>query len=267
VPGEKLRITRNARPWEFLATVGRKASLLGNESGVVEAWVYPLKILRDLRLTIHTAGRRIPAETLVRTVNAHPESVTLVYAGDTFSISETFFAPVNEPGAVIEMQVETEQPLEIEASFIRDFQLEWPASMGGTYIAWSDPLRAFVFGEDRQKFAAIAGSPTAPTPQLEYETNYSGTHRSKMRLGVTPKGRDTKLIAIAGSINGRAEAEASYKQLTANYQALLRESAQFYSDYLAKTVSVELPDADLQRAYDWSRISLIQGLVSNPTMG
>jgi len=264
---KSLEITRPARPWEFLASVGKKASLLGNESGGAEAWVYPLKILRDLRLTIHTEGREIPGESLVRTVVVHPESTTLVYAGDTFSIRETFFAPVDQPGAVIELQVETEQPLEIEANFIRDFQLEWPASMGGTYVGWSDPLRAFVFGEDRQKFSALAGSPTAANSQLEYETNYSGTRRSSMRLGVTNKGRDSKLIVIAGSINGRAESEATYKQLTANYQRLLQESAQFYRDYLAKTVSVELPDADLQRAYDWSRVSLIQGLVSNPTMG
>src|SRR5262245_53446484 len=243
---KSLAITRSARPWEFLASVGKKASLLGNESGIVEAWVYPLKILRDLRLTVHTGGREIPAESLVRTVIARPESTTLAFASDTFSIRETFFAPVDQPGAIIELQVETEQPLEIEASFIRDFQLEWPASMGGTYVGWSDPLRAFVFGEDRQKFAALAGSPTAAEPQLEYETNYGGTSRSSMRLGVTQKGRDTKLIAIAGSINGRAEAEAAYQQLTANYASLRRESAQFYSDYLARTVSVQLPDANLQ---------------------
>jgi glycogen debranching enzyme len=264
---DQLEIARPARPWEFLAAVGKKASLLGNESGVVEAWVYPLKILRDLRLTIHTEGREIPAESLVRTVIARPESTTLVYAGDTFFMRETFFAPIDQRGAIIEIQVETEQPLEIEASFIRDFQLEWPASMGGTYVGWSDPLRAFVFGEDRQRFAALAGSPTAANPQLEYETNYSGTHRSGMRLGVTNRGRDTKLMVIAGSINGRAEAESTYKQLAADYQALLGESARFYRGYLAKTVSVELPDQELQRAYDWSRISLIQGLVSNPTMG
>src|ERR1700675_3568920 len=118
---KKLEISRPARPWEFLAAVGKRAGLFGNESGKVEAWVYPLKILRDLKLTVLTEGREIPAETLVRTVIAHPESTTLVYAGDTFSIRETFFVPVDQPGAVIEIQVETEQPLELEASFIRDF--------------------------------------------------------------------------------------------------------------------------------------------------
>ena len=264
---KKLEIIRPARPWEFLAAVGRQAGLLGNEAGTVEAWVYPLKILRDLRLTILTEGREIPAETLVRTVIAHPESTTLLYAGDTFSIRETFFVPVNQAGAVIEIQVETEQPLEIKASFIRDFQLEWPAAMGGTYLSWNESLHAFVFGEDRQQFAALAGSPSATGAEVEYQTNYGGTHTSSMKLGITAKGRDTKILVISGSVKGRAEAEKTYHLLTSDYQRLWQESETFYEEYLRRTTSVDLPDAELQKAYDWSRISLIQGLVSNPTMG
>jgi len=265
---KKLEISRTARPWEFLAAVGKRAGLLGNESGKVEAWVYPLKILRDLRLTVLTEGREIPAETLVRTVIAHPESTTLVYAGDTFSIRETFFVPVDQPGAVIEIQAETEQPLELQASFVRDFQLEWPASMGGTYVGWSNELLGFVFGEDHQKFAALAGSPTATEPRLEYETNYGGTHTTSMKLGITAaKTSDTKIIVISGSLNGRAEAEKTYRLLTSDYQRLWKESVEFYQQYLQRTTSLELPDEQLQSAYDWSRVSLIQGLVSNPTMG
>jgi glycogen debranching enzyme len=264
---KKLEISRPARPWEFLAAVGKKAGLLGNESGRVEAWVYPLKILRDLRLTILTEGREIPAETLVRTVIARPESTTLVYSGDTFSVRETFLVPVDQPGAVIEIQVETEQPLEVQASFIRDFQLEWPAGVGGTYVNWNDSLRGFLFGEESQRFSASVGSPSATAPQVEYETNYGGTHTSSMKLGVTTKGRDTKIIVISGSVNGRADAEKTYKLLTTDYQRLWRESAEFYEQYLQRTTSVELPDAQIQSAYDWSRVSLIQGMVSNPTMG
>jgi glycogen debranching enzyme len=266
-PSKRLEISRPARPWEFLAAVGKKAGLLGNESGRVEAWVYPLKVLRDLKLTILTEGREIPAETLVRTVIARPESTTLVYAGDTFTVRETFLVPVDQPGAVIEIQVETEQPLEVQASFIRDFQLEWPAGVGGTYLNWNESLHGFVFGEESKKFAAIAGSPSAEGPQLEYETNYGGTHTSSIRLGVTAKGRDTKIIVISGSVNGGADAEKTYKLLITEYQRLWRESAEFYENYLQRTTRVELPDAEIQRAYDWSRVSLIQGLVSNPTMG
>jgi glycogen debranching enzyme len=192
----------------------------------------------------------------------------LLFSGDTFSVRETFFVPVDQPGAVIEIRVETEQPLELKASFIRDFQLEWPASMGGTYLSWNDELRGFVFGEDQQRFSALMGSPTASDPELEYETNYGGTHTSSIRLGTIRKnGRDTKIIVISGSVAGRAEAEKTYRSLTSNYQRLWQESADFYQQYLQRTTSVDLPDAQIQAAYDWSRVSLIQGLVSNPTMG
>src|SRR5205814_4708614 len=37
--------------------------------------------------------------------------------------------------------------------------------------------------------------------------------------------------------------------------------------YLEETVSVELPDAQIQEAYDWSRVSVLQGMVNNPYLG
>src|SRR5215470_12262839 len=262
-----LLIERPARTWEFLCAVGKRSAIFGNESGRVEAWVYPLKVLRDFHVTIHNDGKTIPAEALVRTIEARPESTTLVYAGDTFSIRETFFAPVDEAGAVITFEVETEQPLELEVAFHRDFALEWPAAVGGTWASWSAGLNAFVFGEESRRFAAVIGSPTAHEAHVEYESNYSSAHEDSFRMGVTQKGHETKVLAIAGSIHGQAEAEATYKKLIGSFETLEKESAAYYAEYLKKTVSVDLPDEQLQAAYDWSRVSLVQGLVVNPTMG
>ncbi|HWY45339.1 MAG TPA: hypothetical protein VNX66_17710 [Candidatus Sulfotelmatobacter sp.] len=266
-PAKPLLIQRTARSWEFLCAVGKRAGIFGNESGKVEAWVYPLKVMRDFHVTIHHDGKALPAESLVRTIEARPESTTLIYAGDTFSVREKFFVPVDEPGAVITFEVETEQPLELEVAFHRDFQLEWPAAIGGTYENWDAGLNAFTFGEESRKFTAILGSPTAREPHLEYETNYSSTHENSVRLGVTAKGRETKLVMLAGSVHGAAEAEKTYKTLSAAYAELEKQSAAYYAEYLKKTVSVDLPDAQLQHAYDWSRVSLLQGMVANPTMG
>jgi hypothetical protein len=189
----------------------------------VEAWVYPLKVLRDFHVTVHHDGKAIPAETLVRTIEARPEATTLVLAGDTFSIRETFFVPVDEPGAVIKFEVETEQPLELEVAFHRDFALEWPAAIGGTYANWNAGLNTFGFGEESRKFAAVIGSPTGHEPRLEYEANYSSEHEESLKLGATAKGRDTKIVAIAGSIHGQAEAEATYKKLIGSFEALEKE--------------------------------------------
>jgi GH15 family glucan-1,4-alpha-glucosidase len=262
-----LELSRPVRTWEFLSAVGTRAGLLGNEAGRMEAWVYPLKLLRDFRLQFHTEGRVLPAESLARTLITRPESSTIVYSSDTFSVRETFFVPVNEPGAIISLEIETEFPLEIEARFLRDFQLEWPGALGGTYSFWDKDQRAFFLGEETKKFAAFVGSPTATEDRREYQTNYSESPVNSFRLGITNKGKDTKLIVMSGSLDGRPPAEATYKKLASGYTELLRTSAEYYTKYLNETLSVDLPDAQIQQAYDWSRISMLQGIVNSPFLG
>jgi glycogen debranching enzyme len=270
-----LELSRTVRAWEFLPVVGTRAALFGNETGRLEAWVYPLKIFRDFHLTFHIGGRELPAESLARTLTVRPESATLVYVGDSFRVEETLLVPVQEQGAVIVLEIETTDPLEVEASFVNDFALEWPAATGGTYAQWDARRRAVVFGEETRKFAALVGSPTAEDAHLAYETNYSSSNETSFRLGVTKKGRETKVLVIAASVAGHAtpqddaqkDAQKTYEHLATSYQQLERDSADYYRNYLARTVNLELPDNGLQQAYDWARISTIQGLVSNPYLG
>jgi len=263
-----LELTRTIRTWEFLPIVGQQAGLFGDESGRFEGWVYPLKIFRGFHLTFHVADRALPAESLARTLTVRPESASILYVGDSFRVRETLCVPVNQPGAVIQLEVETEQPLEIEAGFIGDFQLEWPAGLGGTYVNWDPKERAVSFGEETRKFAAFVGSPTAEDAHLAYETNYSSSDENTLRLGVTAKGKETKLLVMAASVNGVADAIRNYERLVASSNAMVLASAEYYQAYLDKaTVSLELPDSQLQQAYDWARVSTIQGLVNNPYLG
>ena len=133
-------LSRTIRTWEFLPVVGSRAGLFGDEAGRFEAWVYPLKIFRDFHLTFHVGDRALPAESLARTLTVRPESASILYVGDSFRVRETLCVPVNEAGAVILLDVETEEPLEVEASFIGDFQLEWPAALGGTFVTWDSGI-------------------------------------------------------------------------------------------------------------------------------
>ncbi|MGA8273164.1 MAG: hypothetical protein WB919_16500 [Candidatus Sulfotelmatobacter sp.] len=263
----QMELSRPVRSWEFLPVVGTRAAMFGNESGEFEAWVYPLKIFRQFHLTFHVSDRALPAESFVRTVTVTPTSAILTYVGNSFRVCETLFVPAHETGAVILLHVETTQPLEIEAGFVGDFALEWPAAIGGTFQDWDAAQHAVVFGEESKKFAALVGSPTADDAHLAYETNYSSSNETSFRLGVTQKGRETKVLVIAASVASRAEAQKTYERLTASYSDLLRDSAEYYKSYLARTVNLDLPDPALQQAYDWSRVSMIQGLVTNPYLG
>jgi glycogen debranching enzyme len=263
----ELELSRPVRPWEFLSATGTRAALLGNEAGRLEAWVYPLKILRDFHLRFHLQALEFPAESLARTITVHPESASILYAGDTFTVRETLFVPVHEPGAIIQLEVDAAEPVEIEAEFQRDFQLEWPGAFAGNYLYWDQNLHAFVFADELKKFAAVVGSPTGVLTSEEYWTNYAAAQADSFRLGVTNKGHETKVIVIAASSNGDPEAEATYRRLSASYTTQLRESSEYYQAYLDRTVDISIPDKQLQTAYDWARVSMIQGLVDNPFLG
>jgi glycogen debranching enzyme len=266
-PSPALELTRTVRNWDFLPVVGTRAGLFGNETGDFEAWVYPLKLFRDFHLIFHIGDRALPAESLARTLTVRPESASVLYAGDNFRVRETLSVPVNQAGAVVLLEIETEQPLEVEALFTPDFQLEWPAALGGTYVNWDSAKHAFVLGEETRKFAALIGSPTAGDAHVAYQTNYSFSNENSMRLGVVQKGKDTREIAIAASVNGLQDATNAYQHLFDSAAAAIHDSAEYYRAYLDKTVRLELPDSALQQAYDWARISTIQGLVNNPYLG
>ncbi len=186
--------------------------------GNFEAWVYPLKILRDFHLRFLVDGRVVPAESLARTLTVRPESSTILYTGDTFAVRETLFVPVHESGAVIIVEVETAQPLDVQVAFERDFQLEWPAALGGTYAYWDPRLSAFYFGEEQKKFSAFVGSPTAGEIHEEYDTNYSSAKENSFHLGVTAKGKETKIVVIGASVQrpsrSRGDVPSPRKQLS-----------------------------------------------------
>src|SRR5215470_13894618 len=128
VEPNQLELTRPVRPWEFLDAVGQRAALFGKESGVIEGWVYPLKVFRSFELRFHTENGILPAGSLARQIIVHPEGPSIVYAASSFTVRETLLVPPFEPGAIIRFDIDTFEPLQIEAGFVRDFQLMWPAA-------------------------------------------------------------------------------------------------------------------------------------------
>ncbi|HZU28358.1 MAG TPA: hypothetical protein VFA04_22715, partial [Bryobacteraceae bacterium] len=261
-----LSITRAVRPWEFVDAAGPRSGIWGAQDGTMEAWVYPLKICRDLRFEFRVDNQPIPGAAIAREVSTSPGRFSLTFTGDNFRVIARYAAAADSPGALIYIEAHSTQPLEIRVRFRRDFQLMWPASMGTTYAQWDKAAHAYRFGADGYPYAAVLGSPDAILLDDEYATNYSTSPETAFSLGVV-KGDGAYTIAIAGSMKSRDDAFATYEHLLADPPAVLAAVDAYYQQYLARTVSLDLPDRDLQRAYDWSRISMFEGLVENPLMG
>jgi glycogen debranching enzyme len=265
--GGPLTLSRTAENWQFLDAVGPHSALLGREDGNFEAWVYPLKLLRDFHLTFHAGDRIVVASSLPRTIIARPESTSIRYAYDSFTVCETWFAPLHDTGAIVTIQLECAEPVSIEAQFEPDVAWMWPAGLGAGYSEWNDALHAFRFGEEQHRFYAIAGSPQALDITQAYSNNYSSAAFNRFQFGPAVKGNATYVFAMAASFEGEKQAQALYQKLLTQSSQLEQEARQYYQHYLDSTVSLALPDRELQTAYDWSRISMVQGLVENPFAG
>lgn len=277
------QISHPARSGGFVSAVGPRAALFGNEGGQFEAWVYPLKIARDLHLRFHIDGRVVEGETVARNVITRPESSTIVYSAGAFQVRETLFVPIREPGAIIRFEVNTERPLAIEVAFQTDFELAWPAVLGPSSLDWNPDRRAFLlrapYQDKNGNYAAWIGSPTATDAKSGDRTveradepigdraGEPSSGESSFSLGTTARGKDKKLVVFAASLDGSADAAAVYDRIVRSADTLQEEAETYYAGYLRDTLNVSVPDAQIQQAYDWARINLLQARVDNPVVG
>jgi glycogen debranching enzyme len=261
-----LDISRPVRPWEFLDATGPRAAWLGKEDGTLEAYVWPLKILRDLRLRFVINDHVVPGEDLARRVCYRPATSSITYTGDDFRVVETLVVPRDKAGALMVLDVQARHPLRIDVEFTPDFQLMWPASMGTAGMEWNPQAKGFVFAADGQPFAAVVGSPDAMLQSLAYATNHASSSSSSFSLGAIT-GHAVRVVAIAASMKSREAAVSTFTSLAVEPQRAIDEAERQYAEYLSNTVTLDLPDALLQKAYDWSRLSMAKGFVDNPFLG
>jgi glycogen debranching enzyme len=262
-----LTLSRPARNWQFLDAVGPHAGLLGREDGTFEAWIYPLKLFRDFQLRFRLGNLLLSGEAIPRTVTVRPESSSVKYIYDSFTACATWFVPVNEQAAILDVEVNSAEPVAVEASFTPDVAWVWPAAVGDAYSQWDGKLNAFRFSNDHHKFWAIAGAANSSALLTTYSANYSSGSSDLLSFGPPAKGRKLYHFVMTASFESQQQAEASYQKMLGDDSALLQQSREHYAHYLDNTVQLSLPDKDLQLSYDWARISTVQGLVDEPYAG
>ena len=265
-----IALTGPARPERYMEASGRRAALLGREDGSFEAWAYPLKILHDFRLSFGTRAYAdpIPSASLATEVDVRPESSTVRYAHAVFTVDATWLVPLNEPGAIVLLDVNTSEPITVTVKFRVDLKPMWPAGLGGQYSYWDDTLKAYVLGEGSRKNAALVGSPLGLEPPEQPAHNLPDAP-TQFSIAVTPEiaARGLVPIVIAASVENLDGAKATYRKLLASAEPLYRESAAHYRNLREKMTGIESPDARLNLAFEWGKVALDKGFVCNPHLG
>ncbi|HEX9901566.1 MAG TPA: amylo-alpha-1,6-glucosidase [Acidobacteriota bacterium] len=262
---------RPARPSSYFDKAGRKFAILGWESGCFEAWAYPLKILRNFEFSflLGTSSQPIRSRDIVRAVEVTPAVTTLTFVYQSFTVRASFLTPVDEPGAVILLAVDTTEPLTVICGLLPVLQPMWPAGLGGQYAAWDKELGAYLISEPTRKNHGLVGSPAAEAVSYTPAHMLTDTPNEFKIVVADPKETEGKFIPIilAGGRGDRQAVKDIYRRLAADPESYCRKTESHYRRLRESLPQIRTPEKTLNLALEWAKVAFDNLLVDNPDLG
>ena len=266
-----LVLQRPSQAGTFFNVVGRRSAVFGYENKPFEVWTYPLMIVRDFELFFELedyAGTFSGLETMTH-IEVRPEATTITYTHAAFTVRQILYAPVDEMGVVMLLDIDSARPLKVTASFRPDLRLMWPAGLMTGGLVWDAERHTYSIVEESQRFVGMIGAPGATDISVMPYQEEPRDVPTRFVIETTPAVTADYLIPIvvAGSVTGQDEARATYEKLLNNAEALYQENVRYYQDFLRRTVHLRTPDRQFNMAFAWAKIGTEKGLATNPFLG
>ncbi len=85
----------------------------------MEAWVHPMKLVDDFQLAFQIEGYPLafPAADLLTGIEVRPEATVFTYSHAAFTVRQTIFAPIDEAGIVMLLDVDSRLPMTVNVPF------------------------------------------------------------------------------------------------------------------------------------------------------
>jgi hypothetical protein len=270
IPASGLEWRAPVHPLGYFDATGHRAGVFGRQTGQFEAWIYPIKLLHGFRLEFRQEGMIEPVrgEALLEEIITRPESTTLVYVHPRFTVREIIIAPLDEPAVVVLFDVDSDKPLMITAKFVPDFKPMWPAGMGGQHSFWMEQDKAFGLSDGTYKPTAMIGSPTVGgfTDFTDHQL-IGGEMVLQMRADAQPARKMLLPLVMSLSMESQATAQGIYRSVLARLRELYEGRVKYDKEFLGRTMQLETPDAELNRAFAWAKVAIDAGWVRHPTYG
>lgn len=290
LPRSGLELARRTQAGTFYDIVGRRAAAYGYEHRGMEAWVHPLKIADDFRFAFRIEGypQEFAGADILTVISVRPEATVFTYSHAAFTVRAHVFAPVDEPGVIILLDVDSTLPLTVRLSFRPRLALAWPAGLGTGDVDWDEKEHVYYLTENSQRFAGLIGSPGARdvsvqpyqeeprdapvefliehTPE-QIQANFIPiviTAASTLPITPTTAASSTQL---ASTLTPRELAKRNYDRLLANVRTLYERNVTHYAALEANTLQLATPDARLDEAFRWAKVGVEKGVATNPQLG
>ena len=266
-----LEFERRTQSGTFFDVVGHKSAVLGYEHRPLEAWVYPLKLLDDFELSFRIEGYPLEfrAVDLAVQINARPEATTFSYSHAAFTVRQTIFAPVDEPGIIMLLDVKTTLPMSMNVSFRPRLKLAWPAGLMTGNLEWDKKENVYYITEESKRFVGVIGSPAGRDVSVMPYQEEPRDVPARFVISAAPEDYQSNFIpiVIAGGVEGREKAKVVYDRLLQSIRALYEKNAAYYGRLENETVSLKTPDDRLDKAFSWAKVGVDKGFATNPYLG
>ncbi len=267
----RLELSRRTQNGSFYDVLGRKSAAFGYEHRNMEAWVYPMKIIDDLEFYFKIEGYNLPfrGSELLTNIEVRPEATIFTYSHAAFTVKQIIYAPVDEQGLIILLDINTKLPMTVDVAFRPKLKLMWAGNMMTGFYGQDDKEKYYFIGEETQKFFGIVGTPNAKDVSLMPYQEEPKDVPVRYQIQVSPEEAAKNFIpvVISGSTEGRAKAVETYKKLLANALPLYENNVKYYENFLDKTTQVTTPDERLNTAFAWAKIGTEKGVATNPYLG
>jgi glycogen debranching enzyme len=263
-------ITRDVLPNAPFTVVGPRGAILGRQNGVFEAWIFPWKILSDMRITAEMQDYAVPIDVndCAATLEVHPGFTVITFSHANFTVREFLFAPQNSPdgsGALAFFQFEAIRPMTLTFQFTAEMKRMWPAlsddrpspewvktSTGGYYILHLN-------SPDHAAALALPGAESGILPPYQEKPK---AYPLELVLHFDPKTDANKLFPLLLAVSDTRDDSlpqafaAKLGSLLASFRSLFEGTQKYYADFLSKYLSIETPDKSLDRAFAWAELAI-----------
>ncbi len=268
----QLAIGREVITQKPFSVIGPRGAILGQQDGSFEAWIFPWKILSNMRITAEMKDYPVPIDVNQQAafLDVQPDHTTITFSHANFTVREVFFTPQNAPdgaGALAFYQVEAVRPMTLTFSFTPEMLLMWPAlSDDRPSPEWvkTGDSGFYVLHLNTPDHAAAVAMPTAQYGILKPYQERPKNYPLQFVLHFDPATDADKLFPLLMAMgdtaaDSRAAAlGARLQRLDDGFQSLYSGTQSYHAKFSGDHLSIDTPDQKLNEAFSWAEVAIDQ---------
>jgi len=266
-------ISRDINPLHPFSVVGPRGTILGSQDGSYEAWIFPWKILTNMRISAEMKDYPVPIDVNLQAaaIDVRPGSTTITFSHANFTVREIITAPRNVPdgaGALVFYQIEAVRPMTLTFSFTPVMVRMWPAPSAGPpsseWVKTGSGSGFYILHLNFPDHAAAIAMPTAEPGIMQPYQELARVYPLQFVLHFDPA-RDAHtlfpMLLTKGNTIATASRDGLYKQLSTldnSARSIYEDQQKYENDFLSTNLTIDTPDQRLNDAFKWSEVSIDQ---------